>query len=211
MTNPVPKEDPLGPLLKLLGMSAKEFYKQVTVVVVRRVHRLMPWLKPEDCEDLAHDILVVIVHMGLASGIVLSSLNVEGRRAQFFKLLRVIVDRKIGAMKRKARFVIDASVSLESICDEADTDSTDQSDEDTALLRDAIEKAPLTSRRRLIISMKWHGLAYQEMSMLTGLSIAQLRLETHRAITQIRHYLDHGPSRDGSVNDDSGDFESEVE
>ena len=62
-----------------------------------------------------------------------------------------------------------------------------EKDEDNKIVIQCLNRIP-EEKRELIILSKFQGMKYEEISQITGMSVASIKVNVHRSILKIRDY-----------------------
>lgn len=155
--------------------------KEITPLIRGLLRRRYPGLAKEVVEDLTQDILLA-VHGARAT--------FDGKRAFLPWLYAIMRNRCADAARRYSRLA-----SMEVLVDEfpetfdaVQTNTSEEGYRDPQALRQAVAALP-EGQRVAIELLKLREMSLKEAAEASGMSIAALKVATHRAIKSLRHAL----------------------
>lgn len=182
MNGPTEKCDRLGELMCLAQTGDRNAYDRLLRncpdIVRRVVRRRYPYLPPSDFEDLVQDVLLSL-HTVRAT--------YDGGRPFLPWLLAILRNRTADMARRHARKAA-REVAVEKYpetFDEAEANTIDEAYGDPQALRQAITKLP-KGQRVAIELLKLREMSLKEASEESGMSIAALKVASHRATRALR-------------------------
>lgn len=176
------KSDPLGILMRRTqaGDSAAydQLLRQCAAFVRRVVRRRFPFLAEPDAEDLVQDVLLSI-HM------VRATFDAE---RPFQPWLMAIVRNRSADMARRYTRRSSHETTVENFpetFDEAQANTIEEAYGDPQALRQALNALP-KGQQIAIELLKLQEMSLKEASKVSGMSVAALKVATHRATRALR-------------------------